>query len=90
MPTPTSLRSFWINWPCARRPVTDDASQNRRLKYQRSGALDAGSGPERTGVRRLPWLLDILLYPANLSGIITLGRHRRRLAVGVFPSGERL
>ena len=20
MPTPTSLRSFWINWPCARRP----------------------------------------------------------------------
>ncbi len=35
-------------------------------------SLQREEASEQSGVRRLPWFLDILLYPANLSGIITI------------------
>ena len=73
MPTSASLRSFWINWPCGRRRL-GRMTLRWSIGSSTSGpALNASAGPERTGTRHLPWLIDILLYPANLSGIITLG-----------------
>lgn len=56
-------------------PQTDKEERARRHRrgYQRAGALDTATEPPRTGERRLPLLVDILLYPASLSGLLTLG-----------------
>ncbi|MCL5280933.1 MAG: RNHCP domain-containing protein, partial [Planctomycetes bacterium] len=37
-----------------------------------SDALSRQEAPGQPGVRQLPWFLDILLYPANLSGVIAI------------------
>lgn len=49
-----------------------DDSRENRLAQRLLDLLNPDPAREHTGERRLPWFLDILLYPANLSGIIAL------------------
>jgi hypothetical protein len=57
----------------------DDDARGSRLVQRLFDSLNREEAPERPGVRRLPWFLDILLYPATLSGIITM------VLMAVFP-----
>jgi hypothetical protein len=57
----------------------DDDSRQSRLAQRLLDLLNPDDAREHAGARRLPWLLDILLYPANLSGIITL------VFMAIFP-----
>jgi len=50
----------------------DDDARENRLVQRLSDLLNPDDAREHTGTRRLPWFLDILLYPASLSGIIAL------------------
>ncbi len=61
-----------------------DEARPSRLVQTLSDALSRKEPPGQPGVRRLPWFLDILLYPANLSGIIAI------VLMAVFPFSLRL
>ncbi len=50
----------------------DDDARENRLAKRLLDVLNPDDTREHTGERRLPWLVDILLYPATLSGIITI------------------
>jgi hypothetical protein len=52
---------------------------NRQQEQELLESLGPMPAPEHTGQRKLPWLLDVLLYPATLSGLITL------LVIAVAP-----
>ena len=63
----------------------DDARASR-LTQRLAELLNPDNAREHTGARRLPWFLDILLYPANLSGIIAIVFIAIfPLALGLFP-----
>jgi hypothetical protein len=49
-----------------------DEARPNRLMQGLADSLQREEAPGEPGVRRLPWFLDILLYPANLSGLIAL------------------
>jgi hypothetical protein len=55
-----------------RRMTEDEAARERRREQELLASLGPLPVPERTGERKLPWLIDVLLYPASVSGIITL------------------
>jgi hypothetical protein len=54
--------------PAGRRKGTMDRRQEQELL----ASLGPLRAPEPGGERRLPWLLDIVLYPMSLSGVIGL------------------
>ncbi len=57
-----------------------------RLLQGLADSLQREEAPGEPGVRRLPWFLDILLYPANLSGIIAIAFATiLPVALGFFP-----
>jgi predicted Zn finger-like uncharacterized protein len=67
-----------------RRPLPlPGGRRNSPLDRQQDQELLASLGPlpapEHTGERKIPWLLDVLLYPATLSGVIAL------LVIAVAP-----
>jgi DNA-directed RNA polymerase subunit RPC12/RpoP len=49
-----------------------DEARPSRLLQGLADSLQREEAPRPPGVRRLPWFLDILLYPASLSGVIAL------------------
>ena len=53
-------------------PARKDNARENRLVQRLSDLLNPEDAREHTGTRRVPWFLDILLYPASLSGIIAL------------------
>jgi predicted Zn finger-like uncharacterized protein len=55
------------------RTDKDRDSREPRLAPRRPSVLRSDIGRQHTGARRLPWFIDVLLYPASLSGIIALG-----------------
>jgi hypothetical protein len=64
----------------------DDKARPGRLVQGLADLLQREEAPRPPGVRRLPWLLDILLYPASLSGIIILVFMTLfPLLLGIFP-----
>jgi hypothetical protein len=56
-----------------------DEARPSRLVQGLADLLQREEPPGEPGVRRLPWLLDILLYPASLSGIIAI------VFMAIFP-----
>jgi hypothetical protein len=63
-----------------------DEARASRFVQRLFDSLNREEAREQPGVRRLPWFLDILLYPASLSGIIAIVFMAIfPLALGLFP-----
>ncbi len=62
-----------------RQMSEDEVARERRREQEVLASLGPLPAPKPTGVRKLPGLIDILLYPVSLSGIITL------LAIVIAP-----
>ncbi|MCU0914670.1 MAG: zinc-ribbon domain-containing protein [Planctomycetes bacterium] len=57
----------------ARMPARkEEDSPENRLAQRMLDALTPAPADEHTGERRIPWFIDILLYPFSVSGVITL------------------
>jgi DNA-directed RNA polymerase subunit RPC12/RpoP len=56
----------------AQTPREEVTSNERVAERQKPEAQAEADEAEQTGRRRLPWLVDIFLYPTNASGIIHL------------------
>jgi hypothetical protein len=55
------------------QPPTDDAVDDRQREEELRSSVLGESPPEHTGQRKLPWPIDILLYPLSGPGLIILG-----------------
>ena len=68
-------------------PVGKDGDERQNQFVKRLlDTLDPDDAAVHTGVRRLPWFLDILLYPATLSGLIAIiFTTLFPVALGFFP-----
>jgi DNA-directed RNA polymerase subunit RPC12/RpoP len=62
--------------PTFRAPPAPVERDSDRREHEQAREVLASLGPEaapeHTGERKLPWLLDILLYPFSTTGIVTL------------------
>ncbi|MCX5646969.1 MAG: hypothetical protein NTZ17_20160 [Phycisphaerae bacterium] len=58
--------------PLAVRPQPLPLGQEDDSREHRLASLSPNPAPEDTGERRLPWPIDILLYPASMGGLTTL------------------
>jgi hypothetical protein len=54
------------------RVAPDTAARERQQAQELLASLPPESSPEYTGARKVFWLLDILLYPFSITGIVTL------------------
>jgi hypothetical protein len=75
-PADVHTTSELLDQPPHSGPLQPADTRNRLRSRQQEQEVLASLGPmpapEPTGQRELPWLLDVLLYPASLSGSITL------------------
>jgi len=53
--------------------TAEDREEARREERRLLTSLEIETAPEYTGERKLPWPVDILLYPANMAGLTSLG-----------------
>ncbi len=69
VPEPDDIGSL-ANQPTAQELVSDKTVEDLQKLEERMGTEQAE--PEPVAERKLPWLIDVFLYPLNLAGIIHL------------------